>query len=67
MLYCYCQEDRKEEKMKRKNHKKIIFIVLGILAIMILAKWSSEYTKQQMISCIEGGNTEKFCEYHLGK
>ena len=57
--------ERKKKKMKKS--KKIILYILGILAIIVLIKWSSEYTRQQIIKCVEGGNTVKFCQYHLGK
>ena len=53
--------------MKKLRMKRWVKITLVILVLIIMGRCASEYNRKQIISCVEGGNTLKFCEYHLGK
>lgn len=52
--------------MKKLRLKRWVKVVLAILALIILAKFSADVRNTGIAECIKNGNTQAFCEHHLG-
>lgn len=53
--------------MKKLHLKKWVKVVLVIVLLAIVVKYSTDYNRKQIVKCVEEGNTINFCKYHLSK